>query len=314
MSLREFSINLVSNASMTTFPENTLSQFTTLLPQQLNLSGFWEVALVEIAWPAAIQNITYGQFKYRVAAENSQNYGGGNSSENRKRKLGERPYGLVTMYQPPIRSVQETFVETITNIKPGVYLSVDQILLSICKKIFVRTVGDTFPLSWKLDAPSEALKVYYEGNKQECMFLETISQDLQNVLGMKTLIDCSRNNKSTKEGNNRQAISKNVGKFPTDLSGGWNTIFLYCDLVQNEILGDSRTALLRAIPLTERSTTGNHQQQNYRTFNNLQWRRIVKSSIESISVSLRNETGQLVPFLSRGRTNLTLHFRQRIEQ
>ena len=56
MSFRELSINLVSNASMTTFPENTLSHFTTLLPQQLNLSGFLEVALVEIAWPAAIQN------------------------------------------------------------------------------------------------------------------------------------------------------------------------------------------------------------------------------------------------------------------
>ena len=96
---------------MTTFPENTLSQFTTLLPQQLNLSDFWEVALAEIAWTAAIQNITYGQFKYRVAAENSQNYDGGDSSENRKRKLSERPYGMVTMYQPPIRSVQETFVE-----------------------------------------------------------------------------------------------------------------------------------------------------------------------------------------------------------
>ena len=242
MSLREFTINLVPNASMTTFPENTLSQFTTLLPQQLNLSGFWEVALVEIAWPAAIQNITYGQFKYRVAAEQSQNYGDGDSSENRKRRLGERPYGMVTMYQPPIRSVQEMFVEKITNIKPGVYLSVDQILHSICKKIFVRPVGEKFPLSWKLDAPSEALKVYYEGNKQECMVLETISQDLQNVLGMKTLIDGSENDKSTKEGNNRQVLSKNVGKFPTDLTGGCNTIFLYCDLVQNEILGDSRTA------------------------------------------------------------------------
>ena len=311
MSLREITINLVSNASMTTFPETTLSQFTTLLLQQLNLSGFWEVALVEIAWPAAIQNITYGQFKYRVAAEKSQTYGGGDSSENRKRRLGERPCGMVTMNQPPIRSVQETFVEKITNIKPGVYLSVDQILHSICKKIFVRPVGGKFLLSWKLDAPSEALKVYYEGNKQECMFMGTISQDLQKVLGMKTLIDCSENDKSTKEGKNRQVISKKVGKFPTDLS---ETIFLYCDLVQNETLGDSRTALLRAIPLTERSITGKHQQQNYGTFNNLQWRRIVKSSIESISVSLRNETGQLFPFLSRGRTNLTLNFRQRIEQ
>ena len=178
-------------------------------------------------------------------------------------------------------------------------------------------MGDKFPLSWKLDAPSEALKVFNEGNRQECMFLETISQELQNVLVMKTLIDWSENDKSTEEGNNRQAISKIVGKFSTDLSGGCNTIFLYCDLVQSEILGHSRNALLRAIPLTERSTTGKHQQtfiNLYRTFNNLQWRRIVESSIESISVSLRNETGQLVPFLSRGRTNLTLHFRHRIGQ
>ena len=170
MSLREFTKNLVSNASMTTFPENTLSQFTTLLPQQLNLSGFWEVALAEIAWPAAIQNKTNGQFKYRVAADKSQNYGGGDSSENRKRKLSQRPYGMVTMYQPLIRSVQETFVKNITNIKPGVYIGVDQILLSICKKIFVRTEVDKFLLSWKLDAPSEALEVYYEGNKQECFW------------------------------------------------------------------------------------------------------------------------------------------------
>ena len=54
MSLREFTINLVSKASMATFPENTLAQFTSLLPQQLNLTGFWEVAQAEIAWPAAI--------------------------------------------------------------------------------------------------------------------------------------------------------------------------------------------------------------------------------------------------------------------
>ena len=67
--------------------------------------------------------------------------------------------------------------------------------------------------------------------------------------------------------------------------------------------------MLRAIPSNERQTAGSQQQQNYRTFGNLQWRRVVKSSIESILVSLRNETGHLIPFLSRGRTNLTLHFR-----
>ena len=128
---------------MTTFPENLLSQFTTLLPQELNLSGFREVALVEIAGPAAIQNITYGQFKCRVAAEKSQDYGGGDSSVNRKRKLSERPYGMVALYQPPIRSVQETFVEKITNMKPFVYLSVDQILLA--RKFSCELWATSFP-------------------------------------------------------------------------------------------------------------------------------------------------------------------------
>ena len=70
---------------MTTFHKNTLSQFTIFPPQELNLSGFWEVALAEIAWPAALQNITYGQFKDRVAADKSQKYGGGDSWENQKK-------------------------------------------------------------------------------------------------------------------------------------------------------------------------------------------------------------------------------------
>ena len=69
MSLREFNINVVTNASIATFDRNTLADFTTLLPEQLNLTGFWEVALAEIAWPAAIQNITSGHFKYGVAPE-----------------------------------------------------------------------------------------------------------------------------------------------------------------------------------------------------------------------------------------------------
>ena len=220
---------------------------------------------------------------------------------------------MVTKCELPIRPVQEAIIEKVGSIKPGVYQTVDQILRSICKKIFKGHV-DKFFLSWQLDAASKALKFYYAGSEQECIYLETTSKDLQNVLGMKILIDCSELGKTNKQANN-SVLSKTTGKFPTDLTDGCNTNFVYSDLVQNEILGDSRTALRRAIPLTEKLATGiQQQQQNYRTFGNLQWRCVVKSSIESISVALRNETGQLVPFLSCGRTNLTLHFRQRLEQ
>ena len=144
------------------------------------------------------------------------------------------------------------------------------------------------------------------------MSLETISKDLHNVLDMKALIGCSEPGKTNKQAN-YLVVSKTIKKFPIDLTGSCNTFFVYIDLMQSRILRDSRTDLLRAFPFTERLATGNQQQQKYQTFGNLNWRRVVKSSIESISLSLGNETGQVVAFLSRSRTNLTLHFRQYLE-
>lgn len=286
---------------MKTFPDNRLSHFTTLLPQQLNFEGKWEVALVEIAWPSSILNITAGTFNYKLMLDADDD----DDCKDANQKRRKRPYGLVSMYKPhsPL-ATDQPFEEMNGSIKPGVYSTVDQIMKAICKKIFKN--GDETALTWKIDEPSQKLKVYYEGSKRDILSLKASSVDLQNVLGIRTMVDYPQSGSS-----NEPLRSKVVGEFPVDLSGGCNTIFLYCDLVQNEILGDSQTALLRAIPLDANQTkNGSHQRQNYQTFGNLQWRRIVKSSLESITISLRNESGQLIPFLSRGRTNITLQFRK----
>ena len=47
---------------MAIFPANTFSNSTTLLPTTKSLPGDWQVALIEIAWPAMVQNVTLGQF------------------------------------------------------------------------------------------------------------------------------------------------------------------------------------------------------------------------------------------------------------
>ena len=53
--------NLISNASMETFPGNKLSNFTTPLPTRLTLVGDWQVTLLEISWPAMVRNVTEGK-------------------------------------------------------------------------------------------------------------------------------------------------------------------------------------------------------------------------------------------------------------
>ena len=47
----------------------------------------------------------------------------------------------------------------------------------------------------------------------------------------------------------------------------------------------------------------------YQSFAMLQWKSVVKSTFQSISITLRNETGALIPFQAVGRTWLTLQFR-----
>ena len=61
---QEFTMNLVSNASMTTSPGKSRSSFTTQLPTTISLPGDWQVALVEFAWPSMIQNVTVVEFTF----------------------------------------------------------------------------------------------------------------------------------------------------------------------------------------------------------------------------------------------------------
>ena len=59
-----FTIELVSTASSQLLPNNTLSSFTIILLEQVNLDGQWEVAVSEISYPSMYQNFTEGKFMF----------------------------------------------------------------------------------------------------------------------------------------------------------------------------------------------------------------------------------------------------------
>ena len=57
-----FTKEFVSNASAQLFPDETLSSFTHILPEQLNLEGQWEVAISKKSYPSIYQIVTKGKF------------------------------------------------------------------------------------------------------------------------------------------------------------------------------------------------------------------------------------------------------------
>ena len=61
--MNEFTVHLVSSASMNIFPQNTLSSFKNYFNEEISLEGDWRVALSEIIFPAKINQVNKSDLK-----------------------------------------------------------------------------------------------------------------------------------------------------------------------------------------------------------------------------------------------------------
>ena len=65
----EFTVHLISTASMDYFPDNTLARFRNFCKAKIALDGDWRVALSEIIFPTQLNNVTDEEFTYFRVSE-----------------------------------------------------------------------------------------------------------------------------------------------------------------------------------------------------------------------------------------------------
>ena len=266
-----FIVELVSNASSSIYPENTLASFTNFLPEQLYLDGDWEVALLEITYPALYNNITEGKFWYVPQRSTSKK---SNNEETRE-------------------ALNESY-ESVT-ILPGMYLSLDEIFQSMNDALRLRN-RQSVELKWKVDSITRHCEIELASDKSQLVFA---SQDLCSILGFSQSVWFSS------KGPHRSEFPIDILRFHSvmvytdivefSIIGDTKAPILRCFPFNNKIQRDS-------ISVTKYS--------NYVSFDNLQFRRFLKISIHSIKVELRSPTGELIPFVTVGITRLTLLFRK----
>ena len=238
--------------------------------------------------------------------------------------VSSRRPGMVSMRVPPQfrkEPALEFSTPEVHYIKAGCSSSIDDIMDAIMKSAARKDKGNNLSptnqesteaaspsgkISWKVDRATQEFHVKFCGNvEQDCLVIQAISKDLKNILGMTTIIDCQNaeqrqdSNKNFNSGfyGNQQHTSeltvvKTSWQWPVDLNAGSHTMFLFCDLVRNETLGDTQTALLRSIPLESLFSTKRRKEVNHRSFSNLQWKRIYKSQFQSFTLTLAKEMGQ----------------------
>ena len=93
-----------------------------------------------------------------------------------------------------------------------------------------------------------------------------------------------------------------------------HSFMIYTDLIEYNIVGDTKAPLLRCFPFISKLKSGDiittGQYMNYQTFSNLQFRPLLKNSFHSIHIDLRDTRGEKTPFVSVGITRLVLMFRK----
>ena len=259
--MESFTIELHSSASGNIFRTNSSASFSNLLPEQLHLSGEWEVAVTEISYPSKICNITEGRFETSIVRKGVKHL--------------------------------EYF-----NLQPGCYDSIDSVVIALISKVsqssrYVNYIDKALLnnlITCEIDPVSQQLKLATIKD----FHLGLISDDLQHIFGFipskfDVLID----------------QVPRVSPLAFDLQR-IHSILLYTDFINSNILGDSKVPNLKTFAIEKTEESGIRS----KTFMQLDFRRVLKHSIHSISVELRSPTGELIPFLSCGYTRLNLLFKK----
>ena len=172
---------------MEVFPSNIMARFTTLLPNKNELTGDWEVALLEVSWPGKVKNITNASFTIS------------------RFDIANRPL------KPEHNQI----------IPAGFYPTVDTVMTNLFKTIYEHGEYDNIPVSWKVDPVREKLEASFTGQAPEDQFWSLFKyDDLSNTLGVTDAI-CG-----TVESQRQKGFAA-LGTFPVDLQGGRHTMFIY---------------------------------------------------------------------------------------
>ena len=93
-----------------------------------------------------------------------------------------------------------------------------------------------------------------------------------------------------------------------------HSLMIYSDLVEYNIVGDTKAPVLRCFPFILKLKGGDiiktGQYMNYQTFRNLQFRHLLKDFFHSLHIDLRDTSGEKIPPVSVGITRLFLMFRK----
>lgn len=278
---------------MKIYENNTVASYKVQLPERIELEGSWLVALAECTFPITWFTISEDQF-FKVSAFSGPTKDGAymdigegemvipKGHYQSPKELIEAMQQVWNGYWNQFRELEDSqFVkinpDDIENADPGTYI------LPKFRTYIVRTddfdVPNVYPdsLVMSLDVHNNTAKFVLTHEAYELK----LSNYLADILG----IDI----KKPVNGKHGSKVYKSL--VPVDLHRGNHSMFVYCSVVSDSIVGDKRVPLLRSFPISDKK-----QGIASERFTRLQYIPVKSNHFDTIEIELRNETGELIPF------------------
>ena len=174
----------------------------------------------------------------------------------------------------------------VLSINAGFYKTMQDLIQSINKSLKAKVeIGDNIQLSF--DSLSEKVFVSLKNN-----YRFGFTEDVSQILGFGRTPDIILD---------KSQQSPHV----CDLNGGVHCLYIYSDIVGYQLVGDSKSRLLKVIPVE-----GEQGNTVFKSFNHLTYVPVETKEFDQISIDIRDVAGRKIQF-QRGRVIVNLHFRAR---
>ncbi len=250
---------------------NTTSEFRVRLPNPIALEGSeWEAALVGLQYPFSWNNVKGAL--HPVYPDN---------------------WILITLAQPNPYNFKD-HIEV--NIPPAYYADV-YILIGAIR---------TAMANWR--PPHGRKHSSFLLNHFEITYNE-ISKRTQVKLGTKVIkgfVCSSTISHLLGYGEQQSFIHRNkIGNYPPDHTDSFHTLYLYCDLIQPQVVGDCLAPLLRTVPIA-----GSHGETVGEAFLDPHYIPLRCKTFDSVQISIKDDNNYPIKFCF-GKSIVKLHLRRK---
>ena len=281
METSDFYVNLPSNTQINkedVWRQNTTSQFRVRLPHEMRLVGEWQVALAEILYPHSWDNVTYDADD-STGSENSVIFA--RIAEPRK------------VYHSSIDAGHYDTAEGLLQALEYSKLSVARVLNAKIK--MTKSKEEKAELMEELELFDPNIELEYNKKRRRVIatgdgeWIIVLSHKMQYILGF-----------------NKKIISAgDLARYAPDVRGGIDSLYVYSDICEPQIVGDSLEQVLRIVPVG-----GEYGELVDKVFVSPHYINVLKKSFSTIDINIKTDTNKPVPF-AFGKCVLKLHFRKK---